>query len=80
MPKPTPELFNSKQNKLATLLSGQYSASYRKIFGDEEMDSDSEDDSEHEMEDSDHELDGDPANDKDSDATPTGFRLLDVEL
>ena len=39
----------------------------------------SEDDSEYEMDDTDHELDGESGN-KDSDATPTGFRLIDVEL
>ena len=42
-------------------------------------DSDSEDDSEYEMDDTDQELDGESGN-KDSDATPTGFRLIDVEL
>ena len=44
-----------------------------------EIDGDSEDDCECEMEDTDHELDRE-ANDKDSDAVPTGFRLVDVEL
>ena len=31
------------------------------------------------MDDTDHELDGESAN-EDSDATPTGFRLIDVEI
>lgn len=37
------------------------------------------DDVEYEMDDTDHELDGESAN-EDSDATPTGFRLIDVEI
>lgn len=70
------ELFSSNQSEQT---SDSCSASYRKIFGDEEMDSGSKDDSDHEMEGSSHELDR-GANDKDSYASPTGFRLVDVEL
>ena len=43
------------------------------------MDSESEDISEGEMEDSDQELDR-RASGEDSDASPTGFRLVDVKL
>ena len=64
------ELFNSNQSEQT---SHNCSASYRKIYGYEEINSDSED----ELEDSDHELDC-GANNKDSDASPTGFMLADV--
>ena len=73
----SPELFNSNPSgQTSDSASGHYSASYRKIFGE---DGDSEDDIEYEMDDIDHELDGESAN-EDSDATPTGFRLIDVEI
>ena len=73
----SPELFNSNPSgQTSDSASGHHSASYRKIFGE---DSDSEDDIEYEMDDTDHELDGESAN-EDSDATPTGFRLIDVEI
>ena len=72
----TPELFNSNPSGQTSDSADHYSASYKKIFGE---DSDSEDSSEYAMDDTDHELDGESAN-KDSDATPTGFRLIDVEL
>ena len=72
----TPELFNSNTSEQT---SDSCSVSYKKIFGDEEMDSDSDDDFDHEMEDSDHELECGASN-KDSDASPNSFRLVDVEL
>ena len=55
----TPELFNSNPSGQTSDSADHYSASYKKILGE---DSDSEDDSEYAMDDTDHELDGESAN------------------
>ena len=73
----TPELFNSNQSEeTSDSASAQpaHSVSYRKIYGAEGSDSEEDD-----LESTDHELDCEGES-KVSDADPTGFRLIDMEL
>lgn len=80
----SPELFNSHpsdQTSDSASTSHVPSASYRKIYGDNsENEGDFEDDFEGDISGTDHELSDNETGDKDSDADPTGFRLIDMEF
>ena len=82
----TPELFNSNQSEetsdSASTSAHVPSASYRKIYGAKGGDSDdseNEDDFEGDVSGTDHELDNE-TEDKDSDANPIGYRIIDMEF